>query len=67
MKQEVAAVDAVKQLSEDVGIPKDLKDIVKPEDVDFLAQALMTTLAVRATRVKQALMKSKSFIFHLCK
>lgn len=34
-----AAVDAVKQLSEDVGIPKDLKDIVKPEDVDFLAQS----------------------------
>lgn len=34
-----AAVDAVKQLSQDVGIPKDLKDIVKPEDVDFLAQS----------------------------
>lgn len=35
----VAAVDAVKQLSQDVGIPADLKDIVKPEDVDFLAQS----------------------------
>ena len=34
-----AAVDAVKQLSMDVGIPADLKDIVKPEDVDFLAQS----------------------------
>lgn len=34
-----AAVDAVKKISEDVGIPKDLKDIVKPEDVDFLAQS----------------------------
>lgn len=34
-----AAVDAVKKLSEDVGIPKDLKNIVKPEDVDFLAQS----------------------------
>lgn len=34
-----AAVDAVKQLSEDVGIPADLKEIVKPEDVDFLAQS----------------------------
>lgn len=34
-----AAVDAVKQLSQDVGIPKNLKDIVKPEDVDFLAQS----------------------------
>ena len=30
---------AVKQLSQDVGIPADLKDIVKPEDVDFLAQS----------------------------
>ena len=34
-----AAIDAVKQLSKDVGIPADLKDIVKPEDVDFLAQS----------------------------
>lgn len=34
-----AAVDAVKQLSIDVGIPADLKEIVKPEDVDFLAQS----------------------------
>lgn len=34
-----AAVDAVKKLSKDVGIPADLKDIVKPEDVDFLAQS----------------------------
>lgn len=36
-----AAVDAVKKLSEDVGIPKDLKKIVKPEDVDFLSQSAM--------------------------
>ena len=34
-----AAVDAVKKLSEDVGIPADLKDIVKPEDVKFLAES----------------------------
>lgn len=34
-----AAVDAVKQLSQDVGIPENLKDIVKPKDVDFLAQS----------------------------
>lgn len=34
-----AAVDAVKQLSKDVGIPENLKEIVKPEDVDFLAQS----------------------------
>ena len=36
-----AAVKAVKQLSEDVGIPKDLKGIVKEEDLDFLAQSAM--------------------------
>ena len=34
-----AAIDAVKQLSADVGIPSDLKDIVKKEDIDFLAQS----------------------------
>ncbi len=34
-----AAIDAVKQLSTDVGIPADLKDIVKAEDVPFLAQS----------------------------
>ena len=34
-----AAIDAVKQLSKDVGIPDNLKDIVKPEDVAFLAQS----------------------------
>ena len=34
-----AAIDAVKQLSADVGIPKDLKEIVKKEDIPFLAQS----------------------------
>ncbi len=34
-----AAVDAVKQLSKDVGIPDDLKEIVKREDIPFLAQS----------------------------
>ena len=34
-----AAIDAVKQLSKDVGIPADLKEIVKPEDIPFLAQS----------------------------
>ncbi len=34
-----AAVDAVRKLAEDVGIPKDLKEIVKPEDVQFLAES----------------------------
>lgn len=34
-----AAVDAVRQLSIDVGIPQDLKEIVKEEDIPFLAQS----------------------------
>ena len=34
-----AAIDAVKQLSKDVGIPTDLKEIVDPKDLDFLAQS----------------------------
>lgn len=36
-----AAVDAVKQLGKDVGIPADLKEIVKKEDIEFLAQSAM--------------------------
>ncbi len=35
----VAAIEAVKQLSLDVGIPADLKDIVKEEDLDFLSES----------------------------
>ena len=34
-----AAIDAVKQLSADIGIPADLKEIVKREDIPFLAQS----------------------------
>lgn len=34
-----AAVEAVRRLSQDVGIPADLKEIVKPEDVPFLAES----------------------------
>ena len=34
-----AAIDAVKKLSLDVGIPQDLKEIVKKEDIPFLAQS----------------------------
>ena len=36
-----AAIDAVRQLSKDVGIPQDLKAIVKEEDVRFLAESAM--------------------------
>lgn len=34
-----AAIDAVKKLSSDVGIPADLKEIVKEEDLDFLSES----------------------------
>ncbi len=34
-----AAVDAVKQLSKDVGIPDNLRDIVKEEDIQFLSES----------------------------
>ncbi|MFV0379536.1 MAG: lactaldehyde reductase [Anaerorhabdus sp.] len=34
-----AAVDAVRQLSSDVGIPADLKNIVKEKDLDFLCES----------------------------
>ncbi|WP_050638545.1 lactaldehyde reductase [Candidatus Stoquefichus sp. SB1] len=34
-----AAINAVKKLSQDVGIPADLKDIVKVEDLDFLSES----------------------------
>lgn len=36
-----AACDAVRQLSKDVGIPQNLKNIVKKEDVFFLAESAM--------------------------
>lgn len=36
-----AAIEAVRQLSVDVGIPTTLKGIVKEEDIDFLAQSAM--------------------------
>ena len=44
MKQEeyrAAAINAVKKLSQDVGIPENLKAIVKKEDVKFLAESAM--------------------------
>ena len=34
-----ACVEAVKKLSADVGIPADLKEIVKKEDLDFLSES----------------------------
>ncbi len=34
-----AAINAVKKLSADIGIPADLKDIVKAEDIEFLSKS----------------------------
>ena len=34
-----AAVEAVRQLSKDIGIPQNLKEIAKAEDVDFLSES----------------------------
>lgn len=34
-----AAINAVKELSQDVGIPANLKDIIKVEDLDFLSES----------------------------
>ena len=53
-----AAINAVKQLSLDVGIPADLKEIVKAEDLDFLSEsaciwlptALLTSLCLPGCR-----------------
>ena len=39
MSQEEYRKAAVKKLSQDVGIPADLKEIVKKEDIPFLAQS----------------------------
>ena len=46
-----AAVDAVKQLSKDVGIPADLKEIVKEEDIPFLAQSAYDDLVIQEKQV----------------
>ncbi|MGL5414236.1 MAG: lactaldehyde reductase [Clostridium sp.] len=35
----IAAIDAVKKLSKDIGIPENLKDIVKEEDIEFLSKS----------------------------
>lgn len=61
-----AAVDAVKQLSHDVGIPANLKDIVKPEDIRSWRSPLTTTLADPVIPVIPPLRRSLSFIRACC-
>lgn len=36
-----AAIEAVQKLSQDVGIPQDLKEIVREQDIQFLAESAM--------------------------
>jgi len=61
-----AAIDAVKKLSEDVGIPADLKDIVKEEDLTFLAQSAYDDACrpgnPRATSVEDIMALYKSLL-----
>ena len=61
-----AAVDAVRQLSVDVGIPTDLKEIVKAEDIPFLAQSAFDDACrpgnPRATSVEEITALYKSLL-----
>ena len=61
-----AAIDAVKQLSADVGIPADLKDIVKAEDLQFLAESAYADACrpgnPRETSVEEILALYKSLL-----
>ena len=62
-----AAIDAVRKLSEDVGIPADLKAIVKEEDIPFLAQSAYDDACrpgnPRETRVEEITELYKSLIY----
>ena len=59
-----AAVDAVRQLSIDVGIPADLKDIVKEEDVQFLAESAVAD-ACAPGNPKDASLEDIIALYHL--
>lgn len=58
-----AAVDAVKQLSEAVGIPKNLVGIVKKEDIPFLAQSAYED-ACRPGNPKETSVEDISVLYH---
>ncbi len=61
-----AAINAVKQLSLDVGIPADLKDIVKADDLQFLAESAYADACLpgnpRETSVEEILDLYKSLL-----
>jgi lactaldehyde reductase len=62
----LAAIEAVKKLSQDVGIPADLKDIVKTEDIPFLAESAFNDACrpgnPRATSVEEITELYKSLL-----
>ena len=58
-----AAVDAVKQLSKDVGIPADLKEIVKEEAMEYSEQNLIQTIDYTDKKIKNEHKKISLFIF----
>ena len=61
-----AAIDAVKQLSIDVGIPADLKEIVKKEDIDFLAQSAFDDACRPGNPMDTSVEEIKELYLKLC-
>ncbi len=55
-----AAVEAVKKLSADVGIPADLKGIVKEEDIDFLSESALADACTPGNPKEPALEEIKA-------
>ncbi|MCD8119457.1 MAG: lactaldehyde reductase [Lachnospiraceae bacterium] len=58
-----AAIKAVKKLAEDVGIPKDLKEIVKEEDIPFLSQSAYDD-ACRPGNPRETSVEEISALYH---
>ena len=61
-----AAIEAVKQLSIDVGIPADLKEIVKAEDIDFLAQSAFDDACRPGNPMDTSVEEIKELYLKLC-
>ncbi len=61
-----AAIEAVKQLSIDVGIPADLKEIVKAEDIDFLAQSAFDDACRPGNPMDTSVEEIKALYLKLC-
>ena len=61
-----AAIDAVKQLSKDVGIPADLKEIVDLKDIDFLAQSAFDDACRPGNPMDTSVEEIKALYLKLC-